>query len=68
MEIKAAITGWGSYSPERTVTNEELEKLVDTNDAWIRSRTGIHQRHVASDEETTSTMGLAAARAALASA
>jgi 3-oxoacyl-[acyl-carrier-protein] synthase-3 len=68
MVIKAAITGWGSYSPERAVTNQELEKLVDTNDTWIRSRTGIHQRHMAGGEETTSSMGLAAARAALASA
>ena len=50
----AAITGWGSYSPARVLTNADLGQLVDTNDEWIRSRTGIVERRVAGSEETTS--------------
>ena len=65
MVIKAAITGWGCCSPEKILTNQDIEKLVATNDSWIRSRTGIRERHVVQEGETTSTMGLAAARAAL---
>jgi 3-oxoacyl-[acyl-carrier-protein] synthase III len=68
MAIKAAVTGWGSYSPAKILTNQDLEALVATNDSWIRSRTGIRERHVAGPQETTSTMGLAAALAALTSA
>ncbi len=47
------IVGTGSYLPERVVTNAELEKTVDTSDAWIRERTGIRQRHIASEGEFT---------------
>jgi 3-oxoacyl-[acyl-carrier-protein] synthase-3 len=65
MVTKAAITGWGCYSPERILTNQELEKLVATTDTWIRTRTGIRERHVVSPGETTSSMCLAAAKAAL---
>src|ERR1700720_1968727 len=65
MVIKAAVTGWGSYSPEKILTNQELETLVATSDAWIRSRTGIRERHVAGKNDTTSSMGLIAAQAAL---
>jgi 3-oxoacyl-[acyl-carrier-protein] synthase-3 len=65
MVIKAAVTGWGSFSPEKILTNQELEALVSTSDAWIRSRTGIRERHVAGKDDTTSSMGLIAAQAAL---
>ena len=65
MAIKAAVTGWGSYSPTKIMTNQELETLVATDDSWIQSRTGIRERRVAGPGETTSTMGLHAARAAL---
>ena len=61
----SAITGTGSCLPERVVTNQELEKTVDTTDQWIRERTGILQRHIAGDEETTASMGTQAAREAL---
>jgi 3-oxoacyl-[acyl-carrier-protein] synthase III len=61
----AVITGWGFYAPSRVVTNFDLEKLVDTSDEWIMSRTGIKERRFASDGETTSTMSLRAARYAL---
>jgi 3-oxoacyl-[acyl-carrier-protein] synthase-3 len=58
----------GSYLPSRIVSNQDLEKSLDTTDSWIVQRTGIKQRHIAGDEERTSTLGLAAARAALANA
>lgn len=60
-----AIAGTGACLPQRVVTNEELEKTVDTTDQWIRERTGILQRHIAGDEETTASMGAQAAREAL---
>src|SRR5271165_147335 len=59
------IAGTGSYLPEKILTNADLERLVDTSDEWIRSRTGIERRHVAAPEETTSDMALHAARRAL---
>ena len=59
------ITGWGSYVPPNVITNEDLEKIVDTSHEWIVRRTGIHQRHVVGPEETNATMSVAAARAAL---
>ena len=62
------ITGWGAYAPKRVLTNADLEQLVDTSDEWIRSRTGIRQRHVAAPDETTATLGAIAAKRALASA
>ncbi len=58
------ISGTGSYLPERVMHNKEFEKLVETSDEWIRERTGITRRHIAADNETTSDMGLAAAREA----
>jgi 3-oxoacyl-[acyl-carrier-protein] synthase-3 len=61
----ARITGWGSFVPERVLTNFDLEKMVDTSDEWIRTRTGIRERHIAGPGETCSTMSLAAARLAL---
>ncbi len=60
--------GCGSYLPARIVTNAELAERVDTTDAWIVQRTGIRQRHVAAEGETTSAIGLKAAQAALADA
>jgi 3-oxoacyl-[acyl-carrier-protein] synthase-3 len=62
------IVGWGKCAPAKILTNFDLEKMVDTTDEWIRARTGIRQRHVASDGETTATMSAAAGRAALAQA
>jgi 3-oxoacyl-[acyl-carrier-protein] synthase-3 len=61
----AHITGCGMSVPHRVVTNEELSKLVDTNDEWIVSRTGIHERRIASDGETTTTFATQAAFRAL---
>ncbi|MEX2229230.1 MAG: beta-ketoacyl-ACP synthase III [Dehalococcoidia bacterium] len=68
MRLPVRITGVGGYLPPRTLTNHELAQMVDTTDDWIFSRTGIRERHIAGPEETSSTMGIAAARAALASA
>jgi 3-oxoacyl-[acyl-carrier-protein] synthase-3 len=62
------IAGTGRYLPERVLTNADLEKKVDTSDEWIRTRTGIEQRHVAADDEQTSDLCVNAARAAMASA
>ncbi len=61
----ARITGWGKYVPERVLTNFDLEKMVDTTDEWIRTRTGIRERHIAAPGETCSSMSLASARRAL---
>lgn len=62
------IKGTGSYAPRRTVTNDELSKFVDTSDEWIRARTGISERHFASEGETTSDMATNAAQKALTAA
>lgn len=67
-KIKARIVGMGSYLPERVMTNHEFEKLVDTSDEWIVSRTGIKERRIAASGEFTSDMGAAAAKKAMASA
>jgi len=56
----AKISGVGHYSPERILTNEDLEKMVDTNDEWIVSRTGISERRIAAKGEVTSHMGIKA--------
>lgn len=61
----ASIVGTGSYVPKGILTNADLEKMVDTNDEWIRTRTGIQERRIAANEETTSDMAAAAAREAL---
>jgi len=63
--IYARIAGVGSYLPEKVVTNHDLEKTVDTSDEWIRERTGIKRRHVATNGETTSSMGVVAAQRAM---
>jgi 3-oxoacyl-[acyl-carrier-protein] synthase-3 len=62
------IAGTGSYLPERVVTNADLEKTIDTSDAWIRERTGIERRHIAADGQTTVDLGEQAARRAMAAA
>ena len=62
------IIGTGSYLPARVMTNADLEKMVDTTDAWIVARTGIHQRHIAADGETTCDLAEQAARRAIAAA
>jgi 3-oxoacyl-[acyl-carrier-protein] synthase-3 len=66
--MHSRIAGTGSYLPERIVTNDALADRVATSDEWIRSRTGIRQRHVAADGEQTSDLALAAVRNALAAA
>src|SRR6266478_6379377 len=60
-----SIIGTGSYAPARVLTNYELEKMVDTTDAWIRTRTGISERRIAAEGENTSDMAVQAARAAM---
>src|SRR5438270_11170393 len=65
MGQNAVITGWGYYAPSKVVTNFDLEKIVDTSDEWITSRTGIKERRYAADGETTSTMSLRAGQPAL---
>ncbi len=52
--LRSVVTGVGDYLPARIVTNEDLAKIVETTDAWIRERTGIRQRHEAVEGETTS--------------
>jgi 3-oxoacyl-[acyl-carrier-protein] synthase-3 len=66
--IRSAVTGVGSFLPEKVVTNADLAKFVDTSDEWIVERTGIHQRHQARDDEPTSDLAVEAARRALADA
>lgn len=63
--IRSAVRGVGSALPARIMKNAEFETLVDTSDEWIVQRTGIRQRHIAADDETTASLGEAAARRAL---
>ena len=65
MKRYAHIIGWGKYAPENVLTNDDLSRMVDTSDEWIRTRTGIQTRHIVGEGETTATMGLRAAQAAL---
>lgn len=65
MSLRAVVIGCGHYLPERVVENVEFEKTLDTNDEWIRSRSGIERRHFAAEGENTSAMASAAARRAL---
>ena len=62
----AQITALGCYTPPRVLTNQDLEKMVETSDEWIRERTGIRERHIADPEIATSDMAVEAARIALA--
>jgi 3-oxoacyl-[acyl-carrier-protein] synthase-3 len=66
--MRTVVLGCGSYLPSRLVTNADLSLKVDTSDEWITQRTGIRERHIVADGETTSEMGIHAARAALAAA
>ena len=67
-QVFARIAGTGSYLPERCMTNAELSEFVDTSDEWIAARTGIRQRHMAAEGETTCDLAFHAATRALASA
>ena len=68
MQMRSRVIGSGAYLPTRVVTNEELAQRVETDDAWIRQRTGIRQRHLAAEGEFTSALGTKAAQSALAHA
>jgi 3-oxoacyl-[acyl-carrier-protein] synthase-3 len=65
MAIHSRIVGTGSYLPEKVLTNADLEKMVDTNDEWIVSRSGIRERHIAAEGETTGDLAFHAATRAL---
>ncbi|CAA7617859.1 beta-ketoacyl-ACP synthase III [Magnetospirillum sp. UT-4] len=65
MVVRSQIIGCGSYLPARVVTNRELAEMVDTSDAWIAERTGIRQRHIAAEGETTADLATQAALSAL---
>ena len=63
--IRSVVRGFGASLPARVVTNRELEGQVETSDEWIVQRTGIRQRYIAGEGETTASLGTAAAKAAL---
>ncbi len=63
--VGAIIAGTGSFLPEKRLTNDDISKMVDTNDEWIVQRTGIRERRIAGPGETTASMGIAAAKKAL---
>ena len=65
MAIHSRIAGTGSYLPDKVLTNADLEKIVDTSDEWIVSRSGIRERHIAADDQTTSDLSYEAALKAL---
>jgi 3-oxoacyl-[acyl-carrier-protein] synthase III len=62
------LTGWGAYAPSLVLTNADLERMVETNDEWIVSRTGIRERHIAGPDETTASMAAVAGLRAIATA
>jgi len=66
--IRSVVCGYGAALPKRVLSNRELEDIVETSDEWIVQRTGIRQRYIADDDETTASLGEQAARAALANA
>lgn len=66
--VAAGITGIGSYVPRKVLTNRDLEKMIDTSDEWIRTRTGISERHIVSEGTASSDLGVLAAEKALKSA
>ena len=68
MTIRSRIISTGSYLPEKVMSNSDLEKIVDTSDEWIFQRSGIKNRHIAGDDQSTSDMAADAARSALDSA
>ena len=63
--IRSRIIGTGGYAPEQILTNDDLARRIETSDEWIRTRTGIRQRHIARDDEQTSDMAFEASRRAL---
>lgn len=63
--MRAGIVGIGRYLPEKIVTNHDLEKIMDTSDEWIRTRTGIEERRIAADDVDSSDMAFAAAQKAI---
>lgn len=63
--LRSGIRGLGAYIPEKVITNFDLEKMVDTTDEWIRTRTGIQERHIALEGQSASDLGLIAAKQAL---
>lgn len=65
MTLRAVVKGVGHYLPERVVPNSEFEEKIETSDEWIRSRSGIERRHFAADGQSTSDLGILAAKAAL---
>jgi 3-oxoacyl-[acyl-carrier-protein] synthase-3 len=66
--FRAVITGYGSFAPAKTLTNEELSAMVDTSNEWIQTRTGIKVRHITTDNESTALLATEAAKRALAEA
>lgn len=66
VKLYSQISGYGKYVPQKVLTNHELEKMVDTSHEWIMQRTGIAERRIAADDETSATMAVAAALQALA--
>ena len=65
MSRKAVIRGCGAYLPEKVLTNNDLARMVETSDEWVRERTGIRERHIAGENERTSDLAVEAAKAAL---
>ncbi|MGM0419366.1 MAG: beta-ketoacyl-ACP synthase III [Bacillota bacterium] len=65
MSRKAVITGVGKYLPEKVLTNFDLEEMIDTSDEWIKQRTGIEERRIAADDQSTSDLAYEAAVSAL---
>ena len=63
--MHARITGWGKYLPQRVLTNKDLESMLDTDNEWIMTRTGIRERRILGDDESVSTMAVAAGKGAL---
>ena len=61
-EFVSVVRGVGGHLPSKVLTNDDLAKMVDTTDEWIAARTGIRKRHIAADGETTSDLGVIAAR------
>ena len=66
--LRAAVTGFGSAVPKRVMKNAEFTEFLDTSDEWIAKRTGIRERHLVSEGETTASLGIEASKKALASA
>jgi len=65
LQLRSRITGTGSYTPQKVLTNFDLEKMVDTSDEWITERTGIKERRIAKDTESASDLGLPASKMAI---